>query len=166
LEPHERSLQYVNALSLVIISLTSNTAVWTEISPVKLLSSIANSPGISMTLSDSGWLSCSYAASRTLLWLPMERHGKTFASHGRRVVVGANSGAVTVLELPTEPARYEMPVPQRRMTPKEFRNSLAVYTCFTPTALLGGLSSLYRAPNTSMIQLHASQRYAIVTTSD
>jgi hypothetical protein len=108
LDPHERSLQYVNTLSLVIISLTSNIAVWTEISPAKLPSSIASSPGINIALSDSGWLSYLYAGKRTLLWLPVERRGEALASHGRRIVVGANSGAVTVLELPTKPARSEM----------------------------------------------------------
>jgi hypothetical protein len=110
LDPHDLSLQYVNTLSLVLISLTSYTAVWTEISPAKMPSSIASSPEINITLSDSGWLSYLYAEKRTLLWLPVERRGRPLAGHRRRVVVGANSGAVTVVELPTEPARYDMPV--------------------------------------------------------
>jgi hypothetical protein len=70
-----------------------------------------------MALSDSGWLSCVYAGKRTLLWLPIERRGLAFAGRGRRVVVGAYSGAVTVLDLPTESSRYEMSGIQRCIDP-------------------------------------------------
>jgi hypothetical protein len=94
----------VNTFPLFIVTLMSNIAVWTEISLIELPSSIASVSEINVAISDSGWLSCSYAARRTLLWLPIERRGKVFASHGRRVVVGAKSGAVTVIELPSEPA--------------------------------------------------------------
>jgi hypothetical protein len=81
-------------------------ATWTQISPTELPSSItstANPPETesTVTLSDSGWLSCLYEGRRILVWLPVERRGVAFAGHGRRVVVGALSGAVTVLELPT-----------------------------------------------------------------
>jgi hypothetical protein len=94
----------VNTIFLMIITLISNTAVWTEISSIELPSSLASISEINIAISDSGWLSCSYAARCNMLWLPIERRGKVFASHGRRIVVGAQSGAVTVIELPTEPA--------------------------------------------------------------
>jgi hypothetical protein len=99
LDLHERSLQYVNTFALVIVTLINNIAVWTEIPPIELPSGIASISEIN--ISDSGWLSCSYAARRMILWLPVERRGEALARHGRRVVVGARSGAVTVLELAT-----------------------------------------------------------------
>jgi hypothetical protein len=94
----------VNTFPLIIIILISNIALWTEIPPIELPSGITNISEIDIELLDSGWLSCSYAARCILLWLPVERRGPAFASHGKRVVVGANSGALTVLDLPTEPA--------------------------------------------------------------
>jgi hypothetical protein len=94
----------VNTFSLFIISLIGQIAIWTEIPPIQMPSSIARISETEIGISDSGWLSCTYAARRILLWLPIERRGDVFASHGRRVAVGAKSGAVTVLELPTEPA--------------------------------------------------------------
>jgi hypothetical protein len=107
---HKQSLQYVNTLPFRRITLISHIAVWTGILPAELPSSIAcltSSSEINITLSDSGWLSCSYAARRVLLWLPVERRSdslRSLANHGRRVVIGANSGAVTALELLLESA--------------------------------------------------------------
>jgi hypothetical protein len=97
----------VNTFSLVIVTLISDIAAWAKIPPIELSSGIASIASISkinVAISDSGWLSCSYAARRILLWLPTERRGEEFASYGSRVVVGALAGAVTVLELPMEPA--------------------------------------------------------------
>jgi hypothetical protein len=89
------------SMHIILINILAN---WTMISPTELPSSItstARPPETTVTLSDSGWLSCLYEGRRILVWLPVERRGKVFAGHGRRVVVGARSGAVTVLELPT-----------------------------------------------------------------
>jgi hypothetical protein len=53
-------------------------------------------------MSETGWLTCSYGTGHIMLWLPVERRGKSLERRGRRVVVGADSGAVTVLELPSK----------------------------------------------------------------
>jgi hypothetical protein len=85
--------------------LINNIAVWTENSPSKLLSTFerpTNSSENNINLSESGWLSWTHGHRRILLWLPVERRGTAWACHERRVMVGANSEAITVLELPTD----------------------------------------------------------------
>jgi homoserine kinase len=87
--------------------LMNNLAAWRAISSDEIPSDItglASSSDIRIALSDSGWLSCLSGAGCTLLWLPQERRGQAVAGFGSRFVIGAQSGAVTVLELPTEVA--------------------------------------------------------------
>jgi hypothetical protein len=56
-------------------------------------------------LSETGWLSCSAGPGRSALWLPIERRGRGLARYGSRVVVGAKTGALTMLELPVNVAQ-------------------------------------------------------------
>jgi hypothetical protein len=50
-------------------------------------------------MTSSGWLQ---SGADSLLWLPLERRGKVVESFGRRVVIGGQTGAMTILELPGE----------------------------------------------------------------
>jgi hypothetical protein len=88
-------------------TLTREAAIQTAISSVDFHASFScftSFPEVRITLSDSGWLSCRHGSGHILLWLPVERRGEAFAGNGKRIVVGGTSGAVTVLELPTERA--------------------------------------------------------------
>jgi hypothetical protein len=51
------------------------------------------------SLTSSGWLQ---SGADNLLWLPVERRGGAVESFGRRVVIGGETGVVTILELPGE----------------------------------------------------------------
>jgi hypothetical protein len=81
-------------------ALTYNAAAWTELSPADFAACSADTREMDLSLSQTGWLACSHGAGRFSLWLPVERRGVAWARCGRRVVVGAKSGTVTVLELP------------------------------------------------------------------
>jgi hypothetical protein len=54
---------------------------------------------------DTGWVQLktrhALQAERiiSLCWLPMERRGTCFATDGRTLVIGARSGAITILNL-------------------------------------------------------------------
>jgi hypothetical protein len=80
--------------------LTHNAAAWTELSPAEFGACCASIREIDLTLSKTGWFSCSYEAGRISLWIPVERRGSALARCGRRVLIGADSGAITILELP------------------------------------------------------------------
>jgi hypothetical protein len=80
--------------------LTYNAAAWTELSPAKFAACSVSFSEMDLTLSNTGWLSCLHEAGRVSLWLPVERRGSALARCGRRPVVGADSGAITILELP------------------------------------------------------------------
>jgi hypothetical protein len=85
--------------------LTCDAATWTELSSDELAIAEACSPSfqeMDVTISNTGWLSCSHGTGRISVWLPVERRDsyRALARRGRRVVVGAQSGAVTILQLP------------------------------------------------------------------
>jgi hypothetical protein len=50
---------------------------------------------------DTGWISYRSARAGALVrlcWLPPNRRGEIFATNGSHVVVGANHGAVTIID--------------------------------------------------------------------
>jgi hypothetical protein len=52
-------------------------------------------------IEETGWISwrpSDGACSVRLCWLPLERRGESFSWHGRKVVIGARQGAVTILD--------------------------------------------------------------------
>jgi hypothetical protein len=53
----------------------------------------------SFDVTSSGWLQ---SGGDSLLWLPVERRGGAVASCARRVAIGGETGALTILELPGE----------------------------------------------------------------
>jgi hypothetical protein len=81
-------------------ALTYNAAAWIELTPADFSASSGDTQEMDLSLSESGWLTCSHESGRISLWLPVERRGRMRARCGRRVVVGAKRGAVTILELP------------------------------------------------------------------
>jgi hypothetical protein len=90
---------------LIYTMLTVSAVVtWMEITTVEIhpRNLFIGFAEMEITLSDSGWLSCVYAAEQTLLWLPVERRGHTITQYGRHVAIGAQSGAITLLKLPNK----------------------------------------------------------------
>jgi hypothetical protein len=96
---------------LVYTMLTVSAVVtWTEITTVEIhpRNLFTGFAEMEITLSDTGWLSCVYAAEQTLLWIPVERRGHTMTQYGRHVAIGAQSGAITLLKLPNKRASLDM----------------------------------------------------------
>jgi hypothetical protein len=75
---------------------SSISDIWTEIStdPLFTMRDVAGFP--EFFVNDSGWLE----ATQPVFWLPSERRGFAIASSKQRIVIGAYSGAVTILDLP------------------------------------------------------------------
>jgi hypothetical protein len=74
--------------------------MWAEVSPATPHAMHDDLGFPELTLTDSGWLDSGVVSHELVLWLPVERRGSCIASFGPRVVVGAKTGAVTILELP------------------------------------------------------------------
>jgi hypothetical protein len=54
---------------------------------------------LKLTGGEPGWLECITRPSLSL-WLPLERRARTLASAGSRVVVGGETGALTIIDFP------------------------------------------------------------------
>jgi WD40 repeat protein len=67
------------------------------VTTLRLVRSLPDTP---YTLEEDGWVSYRVArgVEKRLCWLPGERRGKEIASYGRKVCIGASSGAVTILD--------------------------------------------------------------------
>jgi hypothetical protein len=75
--------------------------MWTEVSPTTPHAMHDDLGFPEFTLTDSGWLDSGVVSHEPVLWLPLERRGPyaCIASFGPRVVVGADTGAVTILKV-------------------------------------------------------------------
>jgi WD40 repeat protein len=64
---------------------------------LRLVRSVPDTP---YDLDDDGWVSyrVTRGVQKRLCWLPRERRGREIASYGRKVCIGASSGAVTILD--------------------------------------------------------------------
>jgi hypothetical protein len=77
----------------------SNTDTWNEVDVPSLR--VIDDTGLTnlFSMTRSGWLQ---SGGDFLLWLPVERRGGEVALRARRVAIGGDTGALTILELPGE----------------------------------------------------------------
>jgi hypothetical protein len=84
---------------------SSTPDIWDEVEPPSLGIMDDTRFTNSFALTRSGWLQ---RGADFLLWLPVERRGSAIVSCARRVVIGGETGAVTILELPGEQSHFTL----------------------------------------------------------
>jgi hypothetical protein len=100
----QRRTEYVTGSQYVSVRLMYKiaTAEWIDVrSAPKDMTANIEWLAFSLKLTDGepGWLECITRPSLSL-WLPLERRGRILTSAGSRVVVGGETGTLTIVDFP------------------------------------------------------------------